>query len=105
MGRLRLGAWRGGCFGIVIFLRQTIDFIATGLDQLTQVPRALPAEEVTLGALRLQGIGEGQAAHDVAAADLQRGVSAEGDHLPLKLEGYRRFAHAPPPCRWACQAL
>src|SRR5690554_4384943 len=82
-----------------------MDLVATGLDQLDQVPGVFPAEEVALGALGLQGIGEGQAAHDVAAADLQRGVGAEGDHLPLELGGYRRFAHAPPSCCWACQAL
>src|SRR5690554_5709664 len=81
-----------------------MDRVATGLDQFTQVPRVLPAEEVALGALGLQSIGKGQAAHDVAAADFERGVGTKGDHLPLQARGYRRFTHAPPSC-WACQAL
>src|SRR5690554_3879869 len=82
-----------------------MDRVATGLDQFTQVPRVLPAEEVALGTLSLQSIGEGQAAHDVAAADLQRGVCAERNYLPLEARGYRRLAHAQSPCCWACQAL
>src|SRR5690554_6889394 len=51
---------------------------ATRLDHLTQVTRMLSAQEMALGPLSLQGIGKGQAAHDVAAADLQRGVGAKG---------------------------
>lgn len=48
-------------------------------NQTDQVSRMLSADKATLHSALLEGPGQRQAAHDVASAYLQRGVSAEDD--------------------------
>jgi hypothetical protein len=51
-------------------------------NQFQQMAGVLTADEMTLRPLRLERVSESQAAHDMAATHLQRGVGAKGDlHL------------------------
>jgi hypothetical protein len=58
---------------------QRFGCVSALLDEVQQVACMRAADEGTLRTAIAQGIGQRQAAHDVASADLQRGVGAEGD--------------------------
>ena len=48
-------------------------------NEVNQMAGMRTADEMTRGSACLEGFSQGQTAYDVAAADLQGGVSTEGD--------------------------
>ena len=53
--------------------------VSLAADELYQVSSVFAADEMAICTARSKRIGQGQAAHDMACADLQRGVGAEDD--------------------------
>jgi hypothetical protein len=57
---------------------QRFGFVSALLDQVQQVACMRAANESALRTALAHSIGQRQAAHDVASADVHRGVGAEG---------------------------
>ena len=70
---------RRAVIGVHTRIRKPVERMAARVDQLAQMSGQAPTEEVRLRARCPQGIGQGQAAHDMAGTNLDGSIGTEGD--------------------------